>query len=107
DGAVVTAAGRAVRGRLPDPEPPHGTPVVAVFRPSSVAIYREALSGSPRNSTEVTVTALEPHGDLVRVRADGLHADVTPSAAADLALAPGARVHFVVKAAEVDVYRAH
>lgn len=107
DGAVVTPAGRAVRGRHPDPPPPHGTPVVAVFRPASVAIYREALPGSPRNSTEVTVSALEPHGELVRVRADGLHADVTPSAAAELALVPGVRVHFVVKAAEVDVYRAH
>jgi molybdate transport system ATP-binding protein len=107
DGAVVAPTGRTVLGRHPDPQPPRGTPVVAVFRPASVAIYRKALPGSPRNSLEVTVATLEPHGELVRVRGDGLHADVTPSAAADLDLAPGARVHFVVKAAEVDVYRAH
>lgn len=103
---VRTPEGRTIRGQAAESGPERGASVVAVFRPSSVAIYAEALPGSPRNSFEVTVMALEPHGDLIRVRADGLHADITPAAAADLALVPGSRAHFVVKAAEVDIYRA-
>lgn len=102
---VRTPLGHTVRGQAEEHAIERGTPMVAVFRPSAVAIYAEALSGSPRNSLEVTVTGLEPHGELVRVRADGLNADVTPAAAADLGLVPGARAYFVVKAAEIDIYR--
>jgi molybdate transport system ATP-binding protein len=53
----------------------------------------------------VTVTELHPLGDRVRVRADGLSADVTPAAVAELGLVPGSPAHFVVKATEVEVYR--
>ena len=63
-------------------------------------------TGSPRNSWPVTVTTLEPHGDLVRVRAGDLSADITPQAVADLALAPGDSVWLTVKATEVDLYPA-
>jgi molybdate transport system ATP-binding protein len=52
----------------------------------------------------VSITDLEPHGDLIRVRADRLAADITPAASADLGLVPGMTVHFVVKAAAVSVY---
>ena len=54
----------------------------------------------------MTVTDLEPHGDQIRVRAGDLAADVTPAASADLGLAPGVGVYFVVKAASVAVYPA-
>lgn len=102
---VRTAQGRLIHGRCADP-PALGTPVVAVFRPAAVAIYEDELPGSPRNSLPVTVSALEPRGDLIRVRAGGLHADITPGAATELGLAPGRRVQYVVKAAEVDIYPA-
>jgi molybdate transport system ATP-binding protein len=49
---------------------------------------------------------LEPHGDQIRVRAGELSADVTPAASADLSLAPGLDVYFVVKAAAVAIYPA-
>lgn len=102
---VRTPAGLTVRAHSAE-SAPRGTPMVAVFRPAAVAIYRETLPGSPRNSVPVTVTSLEPHGELIRVRGNGLSADVTPTSVAELDLAPGTRVVFVVKAAEVDIYRA-
>ena len=61
-------------------------------------------TGSPRNSFAVTVTALEPLGDLVRVRAGSLAADVTVQSVAALDLALGQEVTFTVKATEVAVY---
>lgn len=99
DGAV-----RGIRGIATDPAPADGDPVVAVFRPSAVAVYREPPGGSPRNTLPVTITDVEPRGDSVRVRADHLAADVTPLAAAELELAPGLPVVFSVKATEVSVY---
>ncbi len=103
---VHTPTGLVVHGHNADPDVSDGTAMVAIFRPSSVAVYLDSLPGSPRNSFDITVSALEPHGDLVRVRADGLNADITPAAVAELRLTPGATAHFVVKAAEVDIYRA-
>ncbi|MBV9922066.1 MAG: ATP-binding cassette domain-containing protein [Pseudonocardia sp.] len=91
-----------------------GEPAVAVFPPSAVAVYADPPSGSPRNVLPVRLAALEPVGDLVRMRAtarpdgpswvDGLAADVTAAAVADLAVEPGADLWFVVKAAEVGIH---
>lgn len=103
---VRAPEGFTVRGQAAEGEPPHGTAMVAVFRPAAVAVHREPPAGSPRNRIAVTVTALEPRGELIRVRGGGLAADVTPTAVAELGLAPGTPALFVVKAAEVDVYRA-
>ena len=65
---VRSAGGDAVHGLTADPVPAAGDRVVATFRPHAVAVYREPVEGSPRNSFAVTVTGLEPLGDLVRVR---------------------------------------
>ncbi|KRC33095.1 ABC transporter permease [Oerskovia sp. Root22] len=93
-----------------------GDPAVAVFEPRAVAIHREAPSGSPRNAFAVTITSIEPHGQLfrawgevpgpreVRDAVGHLAADLTPRSVADLRLAPGERVWFAVKAAEVQIY---
>jgi molybdate transport system ATP-binding protein len=106
DNGVRTGAGREVAGHPGETGPVHepGGPGVAVFPPSAVSVFLSDAHGSPRNSFPVTVTDLEPHGDQIRVRADGLAADITPAASADLGLAPGMTVHFVVKAAAVSVY---
>lgn len=104
DGAVRRRDGLLVHGTVEGPPPGDGDPVVAVFRPNAVAVYREPPGGSPRNALAVTVTDLEPHGDQVRVRAGDLAADVTAHAAAELDLAPGLPVTFSVKATEVSVY---
>ncbi|MFB9311526.1 sulfate/molybdate ABC transporter ATP-binding protein [Nocardioides plantarum] len=110
---VVRDDGTVVAGRAGDVVPAVDAPVVAVFRPTAVAVYRSAPHGSPRNVVPVTVAAVEPVGDLVRIRSGdqasglaGLSADVTPTAAAELELVPGDEVFFSVKATEVDVYPA-
>jgi molybdate transport system ATP-binding protein len=81
-----------------------GESVVATFRPSAVAVYREGAGGSPRNRFGVRVDALEPVGEVIRVRAGALAADITPAAVADLDLVPGLEVTFSVKATEVSIY---
>jgi molybdate transport system ATP-binding protein len=89
-------------------------PAVAVFRPAAVAVHLERTHGSPRNVFPAAIAALEPHGDLIRLRAQavpdgpnwvaGLAADLTPEAVAELELDPGTRVYLAVKATEVSVY---
>ncbi|MGW8566505.1 sulfate/molybdate ABC transporter ATP-binding protein [Isoptericola sp. NPDC055881] len=101
---VRTPAGEVAHGRTPGDALVPGAPTIAVFRPAAVSVYLEERHGSPRNTFRGTVTSLEPRGDLVRVRTDHLAADVTPQAAAELALVPGTPVWLSVKAAEVDVY---
>jgi molybdate transport system ATP-binding protein len=60
----------------------------------------------------MTVTELEPRGELIRVHAadttgtGGLIADITAAAAADLDLVPGKPVYYAVKATEVKIYPA-
>ncbi len=102
DGTVVAGVGGA--------DVAEGEPAVAVFRPAAVAIHLERPRGSPRNVFPATVSALEPHGDVVRVRTagpewmTGITADLTAAAVADLGLTPGDEVYLAVKAAEVDVH---
>ena len=93
-----------------DLAPAEGAAVVAAFRPTAVAVFvasagdADAEAGSPRNVFAARIEEVEPHGDVVRVRAGDLAADVTVQAAADLALAPGDPVSLRVKATEVAVY---
>ena len=103
-GGLVTAAGIRIAGAGADPLPREGDRAVAMFRPSTVSVFQDPPGVSPRNALQVTITHLEPLDDRVRVHADELSADVTPQAAADLDLAPGATVHFTIKATEVAVY---
>jgi molybdate transport system ATP-binding protein len=96
-GGVLSAAGDASGG------------VFAVIHPRIVALYRQRPEGSPRNVWPGDVVGLEMLGDRVRVRVGGdipLVAEVTPAAAAQLALARGGSVWVSVKATEVDVYPA-
>lgn len=105
DGEQVRSSDGAVVLGLPGEQPPaRGAAAVATFRPHAVAVYREPVGGSPRNSFAVTITGLEPLGDLVRVRAGSLAADVTVQSVAALDLAAGQQVTFTVKATEVAVY---
>ncbi|PXY30985.1 sulfate/molybdate ABC transporter ATP-binding protein [Prauserella muralis] len=111
-GALRTASGGVVSG-VPAPDVVDGGPAVAVFSPGSVAVYPgdAAPAGSPRNSATGVVAALEPHGPVVRLRtedgddwADGVAADLTPAAVAELALEPGTPVWLSVKAAAVAIH---
>ncbi len=113
-GGLRTGDGLTVAGALNAVA--EGEPGVAVFPPSAVAVYADPPAGSPRNVLPVRLAGLEPIGDLVRLRAaarpggppwvDGLAADVTAAALADLVVEPGADLWFVVKAAEVGIHGA-
>jgi molybdate transport system ATP-binding protein len=105
---VRTAAGLEVAGHMDEEvvAAGPGQPGVAAFPPSAVSVFLTDAHGSPRNSFPVTVTELEQHGDQIRVRGGGMSADITPAASADLGLAPGMTVYFVIKAAAVAVYPA-
>ena len=108
-----TEDGTVVSGHAPEPIDA-GEPAVAVFSPTAVAVYADRPAGSPRNVFPASVGGLEPHGDLIRMRAargtdgppwvDGLAADLTAAAVADLRLEPGTRIWLAVKAAEVALH---
>ena len=107
-----TADGLVVAGHAEEVVP--GEPAVAVFPPAAVAVFAEHPHGSPRNVVPVRLAAVEPHGDLVRLRAgrrdggpawvEGLAADVTPAALLDLPVESGAELWFAVKATEVAIH---
>ncbi|WP_425569682.1 TOBE domain-containing protein [Pseudonocardia yuanmonensis] len=117
-GALRTVDGRVITGRgdAGSEDDGAGEPAVAVFPPSAVAVFAAEPHGSPRNVLPVRLASIEPHGDVVRLRAapreggpdwlDGLAADVTPAAVADLGAEPGVPLWFAVKATEVEIHRA-
>ncbi|HEX5533212.1 MAG TPA: ABC transporter ATP-binding protein [Actinomycetales bacterium] len=83
--------------------------VLLAFSPAAVALHRHRPDGSPRNTWEATVSGLERHGDVVRVRLDGeppVLADVTTAAVAELRLMQGQRVWVSLKATEISAYPA-
>lgn len=78
--------------------------VLVTVPPAAVALHEQHPEGSPRNVWSGTVSGLEQHGQLVRVRLEGapaVLADVTPAAVADLRLHEGRTVWASVKATEV------
>ncbi|TVT24478.1 ATP-binding cassette domain-containing protein [Amycolatopsis acidiphila] len=108
DDGLRTDEGRLIAGMLAE-DAALGEPAVAVFAPSAVAVYpvEDGRPGSPRNTMAASVTALEPHGPVIRLRTDvGLAADLTPAAVADLRLEPGTPVRLDIKATTVTVYPA-
>ncbi|WP_431876405.1 sulfate/molybdate ABC transporter ATP-binding protein [Amycolatopsis sacchari] len=108
EGGLRAEDGRFVAGMLAEGTA-LGEAAVAVFEPSAVAVYpaEDGHPGSPRNTVKALVTALEPHGPVIRLRTDAnLAADLTPAAVADLALEPGTPVRLSIKATTVTVYPA-
>ncbi|MGX7672921.1 ABC transporter ATP-binding protein [Plantactinospora sp. DSM 117369] len=87
---------------------PHGEVFVA-FPPSAVALYPGRPDGSPRNIWPATISAIQRHGDNLRIHLTGpiqVAADITPAAATQLRLAPGQPLWAAVKATETRVYPA-
>jgi molybdate transport system ATP-binding protein len=94
--------------RLTAGDPQDGDVFVA-FPPSAVALHPRQPDGSPRNAWPATITGVQRHGDNLRIQLAGpieVAADVTPAAAAQLALTPGQPVWAAVKAAETRAYPA-
>ncbi|MFD0416791.1 ABC transporter permease [Streptomyces sp. NPDC127108] len=105
DGTLALAgAGRLV---VADPLDA-GVRALAVIAPEAVSVHREKPAGSPRNVWAGTVREITTAGSRLRVLvtspdAPDLVAEITPAAAAELALADGAPVWTSVKATEVSV----
>jgi molybdate transport system ATP-binding protein len=85
-------------------------PTVALFQPAAVSVHLDPPHASPRNVFHTTIAEMDSHGNTVRIRgadqpdgSTGLAADITAAAVADLDLAPGRQVYFVVKAQEVQL----
>ena len=86
-------------------------PVYVAFRPATVSLFAGRPEGSPRNVWAGRVRTLEPHGEGVRVEIAGVPelgssilAEITPAAAADLALTTGSELWAAVKASEIETY---
>jgi molybdate transport system ATP-binding protein len=88
----------------PDPRPR----VLVGLRPSSISVHTQRPGQiSPRNIWSGTVTNLEMLADRVRIHVEGQPSalvDVTPTAVADLRLAPGSVVWLSAKATESEAY---
>jgi len=79
---------------------------LAVIRPHSVVLTREAPTSSARNVWSGVIVDIDRLGDRVRVVVDGvmpLTAEVTAGALDALHLRPGDAVHAAVKATDIDV----
>nr|WP_203606383.1 ABC transporter permease [Streptomyces sp. SID11385] len=107
DGLAPEAGGHLVVAPPADaPAPPVGTPALAVIAPESVALHPSRPTGSPRNTYACTVTEITALGSRLRVLLTGadcpaLVAEITPEAAADLALREGTPVWASVKATDI------
>jgi molybdate transport system ATP-binding protein len=94
-GAVLTAADRA-------DQPGE---VLVVIHPRAVALHARQPDGSPRNTWQATVDALDIHDDQVRVHLDGpipIVAQITAASLAELAITEGSALWVAVKATEID-----
>lgn len=111
-GTVVEVAGG---GRWHVAEEARG-PVLVAFPPTSVTLHRREPEGSARNVWQGRISGLEQHAHTVRVQVTAIDgeadrpahppvlADVTPVAAAELELVPGAQVWVSFKATDTHVY---
>lgn len=85
---------------------PPGDVLVAIH-PRAVALFPSEPAGTPRNTWQATIDALDIHDDQVRVHLDGpipIVAQITAGALADLGLAEGSTLWVAVKATEIDHY---
>ena len=85
-----------------------GDALVAIH-PRAVALHRRRPDGSPRNTWQGRVDALDIHDDQVRVHLDGpvpIVAQITAGALADLAIIEGDELWVAVKATEIDHWSA-
>lgn len=82
-------------------------PSLAVIDPNAVSLFSAEPHGSVRNRWRAVVTDLDMAPDRVRVHFDtpfAFVADVTPAAAIELELHPGAEVWCAVKATAIEVH---
>ncbi|MGH3651104.1 MAG: TOBE domain-containing protein, partial [Acidimicrobiia bacterium] len=74
--------------------------------PHAISVHIEPPQGSPRNTWETTVEALEVLGHRARIRCSAplpITAEVTRASVEELGLRRGSRVWLAVKATEIGV----
>lgn len=81
-----------------------GAAAALAVRPSAVRVLAPTIPGRHDNTITATVSDVEPRGDVVRIRAGRIAADVTPAEAADLDLQPGAVARFAFSAEDSVAY---
>ncbi|MER6254945.1 ABC transporter permease [Streptomyces sp. NPDC001584] len=106
DGLALAAGGRLVVAETL----PEGSKALAIIAPEAVSVHRDRPGGSPRNVWPGTVREITAVGSRLRVliasaAAPDLVAEITPDAAAELAIVEGADVWTSVKATEVTLVR--
>ena len=102
DGTVTTGTGDPVTIADTDVS----GPVLLTIHPRTVVFSSARPEGSARNVWKVTVTAVEPMGDRVRIATSGpvpLTAEITASSAHRLGLEHGSQAWIAVKATEISV----
>ncbi|RFA18219.1 sulfate/molybdate ABC transporter ATP-binding protein [Subtercola boreus] len=82
-----------------------GSACTLAIRPSSIRVSASRPAGAG-NALRVGISDVEPRGDLVRLRAGALAADVTPATAADLDLGAGSTAWFAFRAEDAVLYSA-
>ncbi|WP_308699111.1 ABC transporter permease [Streptomyces morookaense] len=103
DGTVLLDDGARLTTAEP---PPAATTGLAVVPPEAVSLHTTRPTGSPRNIWQGKVREITAQGGRLRVLVEGTDgapetvAEITPSAAADLALAEGTPVWASIKATE-------
>ena len=84
-------------------------PGFVTIHPRAVALYANRPDGSPRNVWRGRVTDVDDEGERLRVQLEGdlvIVAEITPSAAQALNVAPGAELYATAKATDITVYPA-
>ncbi len=79
--------------------------VLVAIHPRAVALHPRQPDGSPRNTWQATVDALDIHDDQVRVHLDGpvpIVAQITAAALAELAITEGDELWVAIKATEIE-----
>ncbi|MFE9480104.1 ABC transporter permease [Streptomyces spororaveus] len=102
DGLKLVAGGAVV---VAEPVA-EGSEALAIVAPEAVSLHREQPSGSPRNVWPGTVREITAAGSRLRVlvtsqAAADVVSEITPQAAAELAIADGTAVWCSVKATEI------
>jgi molybdate transport system ATP-binding protein len=80
-----------------------GTKLAAAFRPGAVTLQTQPQAAG-RNTVSARITGVEARGDVIRVRAGRLFADIPPGRAAELRLIPGDECTFSVHPTDVELY---
>nr|WP_216845738.1 ABC transporter ATP-binding protein [Rathayibacter sp. VKM Ac-2857] len=97
DGVELRAAGTVTPG----------VRAAAAFRPASVSVSPVSPGAPGANRVRARIRDLERRGDLVRVRAAGIAADLSPAQLAALGAGIGDEVDFVIDPEAIALYPAH